>query len=261
MEEIKDKMKNKYLSTDDYTFENYDHNNLNLSDNVILYNSGDAWKIIPLELCLSYPIIHDKYLFEDEKYDVTIVVCPITLRSVMFKGNFYFYNYEDTRMFLKEDDDFLPIDLNKKINEKFIIEENKRIEVKIMILRNALIYAGDALFIKTNKKISHIINKQYYTNTKDIFNEEIKYNDIHPKTLVYIVEFEFQTEKEDKFAILLGNDYIGDKITGYDVFKSKLNDHLLKHRTKIIKKNGYIIPMLWYIAKDIYKDYKLVYLS
>lgn len=261
MEEIKSKMKDKYLSTDDYSFENYDHNNLSLSDNVILYNSGGSWKIIPLDLCLSYPIIHDKYLFEDEKYDVTIVVCPITLRSVMFKGKFYFYDYEEMRMFLKEEGDFLPIDLNKKINEKFVIEENKRIEVKIMILRNALIYVGDALFIKTNKKINSIIDKNYYINTRDIFNKEIIYNDIHPKTLVYIVEFEFQTEKKDKFAILLGNDYLQDKITGYDMFKSKLNDHILKNRSKIIKKNGYLIPILWYIAKDIYKDYKLVYLN
>jgi hypothetical protein len=259
MEEIKAKIKKNKLN--EYTFENYDYNNLNLTDNVILYNSGNSWKIIPLNLMLSYPIIHDEYLYEDEKYDITIVMCPITLRCVMFKGKFEFYDYEDYRMVLKDGDEYLPIDLNKKINEKFVIEENKRIEVKIMTLRNAIIYVNDVFFIKTKHKTNFIINAEYYENTKDIYNNDITYNSVHPKTLVYVAEFESQTEKKEKFVILLGNDYSQDKITGYDVIKSKLNDHLLKYRSKIIKKDGYIMPMLWYIAKDLYKNYKLVYLK
>lgn len=259
MEKIKEKIKNNTIEK--YTFENYDHNNLNLSDNVILYNSGNVWKIIPLDLMLSYPIIHDEYLYENEKYDITIVVCPITLRSVMFKGKFEFYDYEDYRMILKDGDKYLPIDLNKKISEKFVIEENKRIEVKIMTLRNAIIYVNDIFFIKTKEKINFIINREYYDNIKDIFGNDIIYSNVHPKTLVYVAEFESQTEKKEKFVILLGNDYLADKITGYDVIKSKLNDHLLKYRSKIIKKDGYIMTMLWYIAKDLYKNYKLVYLK
>lgn len=246
-----------------YTFESYDHNNTNLEDNVILYNCGNSWKVIPLNLMLSYPIIYDTYLYDDEKYDITIVVCPITLRCVMFKGIFEFYDYENLSMFLtdKDEKEYLPIDLNKKIDKNFVIEENKRIEVKIMTLKNAILYANDIFFIKTKEKINFIINEDYYNDSKDIYGNEMKYNSVHPKTLVYIVNFESQTNKNKKIAVLIGNDYSKNKVSGYDVIKSKLNDHLMKYRSKIIKKDGYIMPILWYIAKELYEKEKLVYLK
>jgi hypothetical protein len=257
------KIKERFLEETDYSFElNPSHqHNIHLTDNIILYNNGNQWKIIPLMICLSYPIIYETYAYEDEKYDVTIIVCPITLRSVMFKGKFQFDKYNDYRMILKGDNDLLPIDMNQKINDNFIIQDNKRIEVKIMTLRNAIIYAPDAVFMKCNKKINPIIDISYYSDNKDISGNILESGFIHPKTLVYIASFSSKTSQEEKYAILLGNDSNKDSPTGYDVSQSKLNDHLVKYRSKIINKDGYVMPMLWYIAKVVYKKYKIVYLE
>jgi hypothetical protein len=260
---IIDKIKKRFLEHDDYSFKyNYEYQkDLQLSDNIVLYNSGNQWKIILLSICLSYPIIYEKYVFNNDKYDVTIIVCPVTLRSVMFKGKFKFDKYEHFRMILKDDDDLLPIDMNKKINNKFIIQDNKRIEVKIMTLRNAIIYAPDAIYMNCNKKIDPIINISYYSNNMDINNNLLETGFIHPKTLVYIANFNSKTTQEEKYVILLGNDSNKDFVTGYDVVLSKLNNHLIKYRSKIIDKDGYILPMLWYIAKIVYKKFKIVYLE
>lgn len=262
MQKIEEKIKTRYLNKKDYKYQSVEKYNLNLEDNIILYNTGDKWKIIPLFISLSYPIIYDTYAYEDDKYDVTIIVCPITLRCVMFRGKFTFSNYDKYRMILKEDDDIMPIDLNHKINEKYVIQENKRIEVKIMTLKNSLMYAPDALFIKLhkNKTIDNIIDDKYYSDYKDIFGNDIKVDFIHPKTLVYVVNYQSKTSKEDKYSLLVGNDSNKENVSGYDVEKSKLNKHLMKYRTKIIEKNGYIIPMLWYLAKEIYDDYKAIFI-
>lgn len=263
MEEIKEKIKKQKIKN--YTFKSYDYNDTKLDDNVILYNCGNLWRTIPLNIMLSFPIIHDIYLYGDEKYDITVVVCPITLQTVMFKGKFFFYDYEKNKMILTNDKKtkYIPIDSNKKNDENFVMEENKRIEVKILTLKNAILYINDLTFIKIKikKNANFIINDEYYFNTKDMYGNEITYNSVHPKTLVYVVSFESHTKNQNKFVILIGNDYSNNEISGYDVTKSKLNEHLIKHRSKIIKKNGFITPMLWYIAKELYKNAKLIYLK
>lgn len=258
---LEKKIEKKILTIDDYSFEPQEQYNLNLEDHVILYNSGNEWKIIPLDIMLSYPIIYDNYAHEDEKYDISIILCPVTLRGSAFKEKFTFSHYDEYRMILRGDNDLIPIDLNYKINDNLIIQENKRIEIKIMTLRNAIIYAPDAVYMKCNKKIKSIINIKYYSNNKDINDNELEESLIHPKTLVYIVKYSSNTTKEEKYAILVGNDTKKNIPTGYDLNQSKLNDHLLKYQEKIINKNGYTMPMLYYTAKKVYENAKIVFLS
>lgn len=259
-DKIQKKIKRRILGVDDYTFLSMEQYELKLDNKIVMYNNGNQWKIIPIVISLSYPVIYDKYSYEDEKYDVSIIVCPITLRCVMFKGKFKFSRYEDYRMILEEDNDIIPIDLNYKINEKFVIQENRRMEVKILTLRNAIVQAPDAVYMRCDRKFSPILKIGYYTNYKDIYKNVLPEGNIHPKTLVYIVRYG-SLEKEDRYAILLGSDANEDFPTGYDVTKSKLTDHLIKYRSKIIKKDGYIMPMLWYVAKIVYANADIVSLS
>lgn len=259
-ETIINKIKHRILTEDDYSFtmDPTKKPEMNLSDNIVLYNSGNQWKIVPLFICLSYPIIYETYAYEDQKYDVTVVVCPVTLRSVMFKGRFIFENYIEYRMILKELDnnpDYMPIDLDKKINQNFIVQDNRRIEVKIMTLKNAIIYAPDALIMNCKKEIDPIVNIEYYSNQKDINGYDLKESDIHPKTIVYVVNYSSESKKKEKYVILMPNDFNKNTPSGYNVTESKLNEHLIRYRSKIINKDGYIIPMLWYIAKQVYKKY------
>ncbi len=260
IETLSERIQRRILKKSNYEFINDEPYNLNLDDPVILYNSGAQWKIVSLDISLSYPIIYDKYSYDDEQYDVSVIVCPLTLLCVMLKGVFTFLNFIDNKMILKENDNIIPIDFNQKINSNMVIQDNKRIEVKIMTLKNAIINAPDVLYMKCNKNIKPIIDKLYYSN-KQLYNgEQISESIFHPKTLVYIVKFSSNTTLEEKFVILMGNKANSNTVTGYDLIDSGLNSHLMKFRAKIIKKNGYIMPILWYYAKKIYPNAKIVHL-
>lgn len=260
---IIEKMKNKTLDITDYIFTSGACDKLKLSDKVLLYNTGDLWKIIPLSLALSYPIIHDKYAMDEIEHDVTIAICPVTLRATMFSGLFEFETYEHYRMVLKEmnnasDPDILmPIDIGLKIDKKYMIQTNKRTEVKIATLRSIIGLAPDALFMSSDKKINYVISADYYSDLLDTSGNTLE-GLIHPKTLIYIMHYKSHKTDEDKISLILGKDISQHDITGYDARKSKIFDYLEKQQKKTINREGFIMPMLWYLAKDIYKTSKVV---
>lgn len=263
MNNIINTMKDKILSEDDYTFEQDHDIKIKLSDSVLLYNSGHQWKIIPLIVALSYPIIYDKYNLETTTYDITIAICPISLRTTSFKGTFEFETYYEKTMILKEKstNDLIPIDSGYKIDKKYVIEYNRRSEVKIMTLRSAIIFAPDPKYMVVKKnKGEPIIGIAYYSNSLDYNGNELN-SLIHPKTLVYIIQYKSFETDEDKVTILLGKDINKSQVTGYDFRKSKVDEYLSKHDSKILNRSGYVLPCLWYIAKSVYPDAKLVYID
>lgn len=258
-------IKEKTLSTDDFTFESDHDMSIKLSDQVILYNTGDQWKIIPLLIFLCFPIIYDKYSFEENIYDVTVVVCPISLMATVLIGTFEFETYHENTMILREvnTSDLIPIDSGYKIDEKYVIENNKRLEVKIMTLRSAIIMSPDPKYMilnKSKKELTPIFDIDYYSNEFDYNKTEFN-SLIHPKTLVYIIQYKSYTDEENKTSILLGKDVNKNTVTGYDFKKSQISEYLKKHNSKILNREGYILPCLWYIAKSTYPSAKLVYMN
>ena len=256
-------IKNKTLNINDYEFSVDSDDSLTLTDHILLYNTGNTWKVIPILIALSYPIIYDKYSINDETYDITLVLCPVTLRCTMFKGIFEFITYQNYRMILKEKNDpnenLIPIDLGIKIDKKHILQTNRRSEVKISTLRSALVISPDPIFMITNKTIIPVINIDYYSNNIDI-NGNILDGLIHPKTLVYVIQYKSYSTGDEKISIVLGKDITKNEITGYDAKQSEIYDYLEKYKQKIINREGYIMPMLWYLAKDIYKSSRVVYI-
>lgn len=258
-------IKDKYLTQDDYKF-SPDSGSLKLADQVISYNSGDIWKIIPLLIMLSYPIIYDKYSFNNESYDITIILCPLTLRCIIFKGLFEYETYQEHKMVLQEKntENLIPIDLGIKIDEKYVIHPNKRTEVKISTLRSILVITPDPIYLELKynlkKKIIPLIDISYYSNYKDINGNELNVL-IHPKTLVYVIQYKSFTTNKEKTTIVLGRNITKNKVTGYNTQKSGIFEYLEKHKQKIINKSGFIMPMLWYLAKDAYMNAKVVYIS
>ena len=162
----------------------------------------------------------------------------------------------------KDTDNLIPIDSGLKIDKKYIIENNKRSEIKIMTLRSAIIFAPDAKYMILNNDIEiiPIIKLEYYSNNLDYENNELNIL-IHPKSLVYIIQFKSFISKDDKTTILLGKDINKLQVTGFDFKKSKIDYYLSKNESKILNRSGYIIPCLWYIAKIDYPDAKLVYIN
>jgi len=260
---IIEKMKNKILNITDYVFTSGVCDKLKLSDKVLLYNTGDLWKIVPLSLALSYPIIYDKYSMDETEYDITITICPITLRATMFNGLFEFETYDHYRMVLKEINNpldpniLMPIDIGLKIDKKYMIQSNKRTEVKIATLRSIIGLAPDALFMSSDKKINQVISMDYYSNLLDASGNTLE-GLIHPKTLIYVMHYKSHNTDKDKISLILGKDISQYDVTGYDARKSKIFDYLEKQQKKTINREGFIMPMLWYLAKDIYKTSKVV---
>lgn len=237
---------------------------IKLSDQVVIYSSGDKYKIVPLLYCLSYPVIHDKDENDDVQFDTTIVVCPVTLRTAKFFGTFIFHSYQNTTLMLEEKntDNLLFIDSSQKINKKLIIEPVKRYEVKITTLRNALMTAPNLFYmiLKPNIKLSSVVEMAYYTDDKDINYKSLEYF-IHPKTLCYVIQKKkFGSEKE-KVYIVLGKDAVSNNITGYDTKKSGITNYLTTNSEKIARDNSYIFPILWCVAKNEYPTSKVVYLA
>lgn len=219
IEKISNNMKNLTITRDDYEFMS-DHNmSIKLSDQVILYNTGNQWKIIPLIIALSYPIIYDKHEDENDSYDITIAVCPITLRTALFKGTFVFETYNDVTMILKEkkSNNLIQIDMAYKIDKEYVIEQNKRSEIKIMTLRNSLVFAPDVkyMIVEKNIKIKPVLDISYYSNTEDIEGKKIDLL-IHPKTLCYVIQYK-KLEGDEKIKIVLGKDAHQSLVTGYDL--------------------------------------------
>lgn len=255
------KMKNKTIDTSEYNYISETLSSIKLTDKIILYNTENQWKIIPLELALSYPIMYDKYMIDDQEIQISIILCPITLRCVILRGIFEFETYDNYRMILREKDteSFIPIDMGSKIDKRYVVFSNKRLEAMILTLRSSLSIAQDAIYMQCDKKIDLIIEKEYYENWNDVNGNKLT-EYIHPKTLIYVIQYKSYSKDEDKISLILGKDSSSDKITGYDIVNSGLYNYLGKHRQKIITRSGYIIPMLWCTAREIYQKSRVVYL-
>lgn len=238
---------------------------ISLNNKVLCFNNLNEWIIIQLEQFLKTPIIWAKIYQDNKALDASIVVCPQTLRSSVFEGKLKFSQYDGERLILeKEDKTLVPIDLNISIDINSELEPNKRYQIYIQTLRNALVDYYDIKYLhpSNNKNYKkYIINKNYLTNTLNDFDEEIDYHKLtyHPKTLVHIIQYTSKSG-ERKISIIIGKDSNNIDIKGYDNKKSGYDDYLLKFSDDIIKKECFIMPILYYKAIQIYKHAKIIIL-
>jgi len=250
------------LNKEDYYYNTVPPTGLKLNDIIISYYAGTYWKIVPLRISVSYPLIHDIYEDTNNTYDITIIVCPVTLRSVVLKGYYSFEKYIDNRMILKNDkQDIMPIDLGFKITKDNMVIHNKRLSVLIRTFRSSLMYLPDAQYMHLKKKlrklVSTILPISYYTNYQNKDDTPIKYDNYHPKTLVYIMQY----INNDKIEIIIGKNARPDKITGYDTKKSGLDDYFEQNDETIIEQKGYYISSLLYTALEEYPQAKILVLN
>lgn len=255
------KMQNKTLDPSQYDFSSGTSDELKLNDQILIYNDGTYWKIVPLKICLMYPIIYDTYDNNDQTFQITIIVCPITLISVVLKGIFTFDTYNNLTMIVKDkNENIMPIDVGYKIDTNYIIYQNKRSDAKLMVLRDAIMFAPDALILKLkNKPIKTIIPAEYYTNEIDIYGNMLN-TLIHPKTLVYVIQYKSNKTNNEKISIILGKDSQKDTVTGFNLKQSGVTSYFMKKQHKIIHEEGFLLPTLWYVSKDMYPSAKIVYL-
>jgi hypothetical protein len=246
--------------------ENYEINtnpikNLALSDPVLCFNNSNEWIIIDLQQFLKTPIIWAKYYTDKKVIDVSIIVCPRTLRSCVFEGKLKskYYNNEDLFL-INNEKSLIPIDINILIDKNSEIEINKRYHVSIQTLRNSLVDYYDIKYLHSKQNNKYIINKNYLNNRLDEYDQDIpkiSEIEIHPKTLVHIIQY-ISKSGERKNTLIIGNDSTNIENYGYDNKKSGFDKYLQSFEKEIIEKDSFIYPILYYKAIKIYQNIKKI---
>ena len=273
-------MKYNKLYPENYIFIPETTDTINLSDQIIIYFDGIKWKIIPLLVCMAYPVIYDFYYINDKKIPVTIIVCPVSLRSILVKGRFVLNSYvkenkdissvskinkhddkiklknKKTKLIIRESSSnyLMPIDVGVKMDPEHYIHTSKRSEVQIMTLKDAILFAPDPLYIHINVPMHKpVVNLSYYTNKNDMHGGPLNSNtEFHPKTIVRLI----RCETSD--ILLIGSDAELDVVTGYNISKSTINTYFLKEHDMLVQNKCFIINVLLYIGLHAYPSCKLV---
>jgi hypothetical protein len=240
---------------------NKDHN---LHDIIVLYNDGRNWKVIPINVLLKYPIIHDLYyeLSKDNTdiiSDITIYMCPYTLVTSIYFGTYLPINkIYNNNLVISEDNDSLLIPIinktysisSKNITNKYI----RRNEARIMTLLNAMTMYPDLLFIDTNtiKKIKNINKLNYLTNSEIKFSYNNHLEKYKPKTFVYVIEYKSKKNYEYKYTVII------PKNNSFDTDKNGFGQYFEKIIDKIRDKGGYIFNCFWFALDNTNKNYKTI---
>jgi hypothetical protein len=234
---------------------------LALSDPIVSFNNGNFWVILPLDLMLKYPIIWTKLYLENNIQDVSIVLCLKTFQIIMFDGKLEYNSYNKNLLILTNDKkELIPINNNILIDKNKNLDFNKRYQVELQTLRNALIDYNDVKYFHLkNKKAKYILNPDYLSNYLDNENNKIDELIYHPKTLIHVIEYE--TGNKKKKTLLIGSNANNMEPTGFDKKKSGFDKYVSIYVNKLIEKNAFIMPILYFQAKILYPDAKVVHID
>jgi len=244
------------------TFVKKSYKNSKLIDPVVVYNDNREWKIIPLYIFNMYPVIHDLYFENKKAHIITVYVCPYTLFTCIYFGEYIPYNkVYNNNVILKNNNDadkiLIPITSkilsisDQKVLDEYFYRKN---EAKIITLRNAISTYPDCQFINIEKinKIQSIINQNYLENQKiyyDIDNYSSKYP---PKQIIYIIEYKSKTSFEYKYTAII------PKKNDFDIQKNGFNDYFIKMIDQIREKGGMIYTCLWFAWDATHPDTKII---
>jgi len=228
-----------------------------LKDIMICYFDGLTNKIIPFDIIRSYPIIHTKYIESNDKsVDISVIVCPFTLTSLVIEGIFYPTSYVKNSCLVVSDG----------VNTFPVIENppkfTKRYQISVRILRNVFTEYPDCKYMVLNNNIElkPLLNIDYFYNKKILFSYDSPPDQFHPKTLVYLIQYKSSKDHNDRVTIIVGRDANSDKASGFDIKTSGVLNYLRESDEKIIEKFGFVIPLLWFSWKSFYPNSKIIFL-
>lgn len=268
-----DKIKNNILTKDDYVFVSSGiHKHYSLKSKIVCFFNGLNWNIINLDVMLCYPTLYFDFWSSKDNitYENTLIVCPITMRSLIYKGRvkiidvvngnrLYLLNTETNDEFFMDSPYTGHYDESGK--EKKIKSQVKRYEVKILTLKDSMIIISDPKYLVSNKSYERsIINKDYYNNRLTYDGLSI-YTTLHPKSIVYVVQYYSFTDKKYKYIVILGKDINKDKSSGYNYRDSGVLLYINQNINKFVKKKAYIYPIFWYMVDILYSDVKMIFIT
>lgn len=264
----KNKLLNRKLDINNYKIIVRDiYKHFDINDKILCFFHGLGWYIVSLNDMLSYPVLY--YKFWSQKYETyytnTLLVCPITMRTMIYKGKIKIIDVINDRLLLKNTDtkDEFFMDLpytghtDKFGKEKKIKSQVKKIEVKMFLLRDAFRFINDPKYIIIKQSKKPLISEKYYNNRLTYLGYPI-YTTFHPKTIVYMVQYYSFSDKKYKYLCIVGKNINKDKVTGYNYKESGIANYLNENKSKLIKIKAYIYPIFWYMVDVLYKNVKFI---
>jgi hypothetical protein len=262
------------LRKDDYNIIiNDTYKYFKLSDNVVCFFNGRDWNLILLQDMLEYPVLYFDFWSEKDNtmYVNSLVVCPITMRSMIYKGEIKIKYVRNDRLYLlnttTDDEFFMDSPYTGHYDDLGIIKKIKshvkRNEVKILTLKDAFMFLIDPKYILVKESMKNnrsILYKGYYINRYTHDGLSI-YTTFHPKTIVYMVQYYSHSTKNYKYTVIVGKDINRDSITGYNYKTSGLWTFINKHMKSFIKKKAYIYPIFWFMVNKLYTDVKTILIT
>ena len=256
---IKEQIEDKYIKTP--IFLPQTPLGVKLKDQILIYNDNKKYKIVPLNVLLNFPVIFDNYNLSkvdeigDKTVKITISTCPFTLSSVIYLDEWFpsNYVYNNNLILINKDRTVFLIQNNGEsyslTDGSRLTENNKKLEAKIMTLRDAITLYPDSVFLHLNINLEYILTPDYYINNTILYpiaktNE--KFNKFHPKTLVFGIEYFSKKNSRKKYSALIGKGSKNNKIYKKSILKNGIEKYLAKMIFKIREKGGIIIPCFWF---------------
>jgi hypothetical protein len=266
----KDLVMSRILTEDSYNIIIKDtYKYFNISDKVVCFYNGIDWLIILLDDMLAYPVLYFQFWSEKDNttYINSLVLCPITMRSMIYKGHIKILDINNNRLYIRNtdtsDEFFMDSPYTGSYDdsgvEKKIKSHVKRHEVKILTLRDTFMFLIDPKYIIINKELKHrpIIYEKYYTNKLSHEGFPL-HTTIHPKTIVYMVQYYSYSMKRYRYTVIVGRDINKENVTGYSYRASGIWEFISKHIHEFIKKRAYIYPVFWFMVEKLYSDVNIV---
>lgn len=260
---IKNSLSDKYLTKDKYLTVDISPG-IKFSDDVIIYNTGSSWKVVPLVIMMECIILYDVFESSTERYDITLFVSPYSIFAAAYRGTIVVSK-------ISKDGNFVLKNKNeKKHQNKFIPESHHyiddplhkifRYEARIMKMRNVIDIYNDPKFIKVNYAIDTLTSKVYLNDEKmiDIKKTLNTIFEYHPKTIVYVIQYISKKTQIYKHAIIVGITANKNNPSGSDFISENFSNYLKFFSQKIIDRNAFQFPMFYYVAKQKYPDAKVV---
>lgn len=259
------------LTPDSYdiiTKDTYKH--FDVSDKVVCFYNGRDWHVILLDDMLAYPILYFQFWSakDNTEYINSLVVCPITLRSMIYKGKITIIDVIDDKLQLYNTDtnDSFFIDspytgsYDLEGKEKGIKSQVKRHEVKISTFRDIFSFLIDPKFIIVKEKNKTIIRQDYYTNKLTYDDKQIQ-TSFHPKTVVYMIQYFSYNMNKYKYTVIVGKDINKENSSGYVLKYSGVWNFINNHHQEFVKKKAYIYPIFWFMIEKMYEDVQFIYIE
>jgi len=208
---------------------------------------------------LYYPVVYFPYVSKTKgtTFINSIVLCPITLRTMIFKGKVVVGTVDEAMtIYLRHIDSGDIFSLTRPFIGK--TTHILRRSCKIMNLRDLYMFVSDPVYIVIDKvSFNPIVPLVYIESTLDI-SGNVLLTKYHPKTLVHIIQYYSTTQQEYRHTVLIGSDASVNYVSGYNYNKSGLMSYLNAYKDELEQKNAYIFPIFWYAVEKLYPNAKLI---